>query len=204
MTDYGDAFGWLLMQSAGGKLSPNQRLLVDDVVLTQGIDLNKGELQMHCRDVASLGRAIQSVAQTVVRVSDLWFTFRTKRGDSIADDVDDWLGQRFFEFHRSVRYDGRSGLRWTVDYRVLSGSRTFLMFLLSSGSRSAARRISEHVVAGCVDLIHLSESENASLVSLFDDTTDVWQPEDFHLVESVSQTAMWSRPDQLERLLTAA
>ncbi len=204
VTDYGDALGWLLLQSASGKLTPKQRLILDDVVLTQGIALNRGELQMRCQDIASLGEAVQNVAQTVVRISDLWFTFRTKRGDSIAEEVGDWLSQRPFEYERSVAHSGRSGRQWKVDFQVIGGSRRSLVFLLSSGSRAVARRLSEHVVAGCLDLRHLSQSGEALLVSLFDDTIDVWRSEDLNLVESVSKVAMWSRPDQLEGLLTAA
>ncbi len=204
VTDYGDALGWLRMQSASGRLSPKQRLMLDDVVLTQDVDLDKGELKVNCRDIVSLGEAVQRVAQAVVRVSDLWFTFRTRRVQSVADEVDDWLRQRRFEFERSVRRSGRSGLLWTVDYQVITVSHTSLIFLLSSGSRAAARRVSEHVVAGCIDLIHLTESEGISLVSLFDDTSDVWQPENFNLAESVSRTVMWSRPDDLERVLTVS
>ena len=42
------------------------------------------------------------------------------------------------------------------------------------------------------------------LHTLFDDTEDVWQDEDFRLVEDLSEVARWSRPDEVERLLRAA
>jgi len=201
VTDYGDALGWLRMQSASGKLSPKQRWLVDDVRLTLGVDLHRGQLQLRCDDTGGLAGAVQRVAQAVVRVADIWFTFRTRVAESIADEVDDWLRGRAFDFQKGVQRDGRSGRHWTVDYQIVAGARMSLVFLLSSGSRANARRVSEHVVAGCFDLFHLSESGEASLVSLFDDTADVWQPEDFNLVQEVSQTAMWSRPGDLERVL---
>ena len=200
VTDYGDALGWLRMQSASGKLGPKQRWMVDDVRLTLGVEMHRGQLQARCDDAASLGDAVQRVAQAVVRVSDVWFTFRTRTAQSIADEVDDWLRERPFDFEKGVKRDGRSGRNWTVDYQIVAGARVSLVFLLSSGSRAAARRVSEHVVAGCFDLSHLSES-GASLISLFDDTADVWQAEDFNLVQEVSRTAMWSRPDDLERAL---
>ena len=71
VTDYGDALGWLLMQSANGKLSPKQRSLLDDLLLTQNIALDNGELQVRCWDLASLSEAVQLVSQTVVLISDL-------------------------------------------------------------------------------------------------------------------------------------
>ena len=201
VTDHGDALGWLRMQSASGKLSPKQRWMVDDVSLTVGVEVDQGQVRLLCEEPAALAEAVERVAQAVVRVSDVWFTFRTRSAESIAEEVDDWLKERSFEYERGVRRSGRSGRDWTVDYQVVTPSHTALLFLLSSGSRAAARRVSEHVVAGCFDLLHLSEAGEASLISLFDDTTDVWQPEDLNLVEGVSETVMWSRPDELERVL---
>jgi len=201
VTDYGDALGWLRMQSASGKLSPKQRWLVDDVRLTLGVDLQRGQLQLPCDDPGGIADAVQRVAQAVVRVSDVWFTFRTRAAESIADEVDDWLKERSFGFEKGVKRDGRSGRSWTVDYRIVAGARTSLVFLLSSGSRAAARRVSEHVVAGCVDLSHLPQTGQESLVSLFDDTADVWRPEDLNIVEGVSRLVTWSRPDKLASVL---
>lgn len=74
-----------------------------------------------------------------------------------------------------------------------------------TGSRAAARRVTEHVLADCVDLQHLKLSAvHIEFISLFDDTQDVWSDEDYRLLEPVSDIALWSRPDELERLLGAA
>ncbi len=83
--------------------------------------------------------------------------------------------------------------------------RTPLVFLLSTGSRAAARRIAEHVLAGCVDLSHLTVGRpDHVFVSLFDDTQDIWREEEFSLVEQYSKIARWSRPDEFEHTLRAA
>jgi hypothetical protein len=80
-----------------------------------------------------------------------------------------------------------------------------LIFLLATGSRAAARRVTEHVVTGLYDLSHLKVVQpRLSFVSLFDDTEDVWQEEDFRLVEGLSRVARWSRPDEFEATLRAA
>lgn len=203
VTDYGDALGWLYMQSAGGNLSPKQRSLLDDVLLTQGVRLENRELKILCPDSDSLSEAVHLVAQTVVRVADLWFTFRSRRGESIADEVEEWLKHRPYQYERGVTQSGQSGREWKVDYQVRAGSHQSFVFLLSSGSRAAARQISAQVVAGCFDLLPYAKTYRASLVSLFDDTSDVWRQEDLNLVQEVSETVMWSQPDKLERVLAA-
>ena len=91
---------------------------------------------------------------------------------------------------------------WNVDFETYTDNRTSLVFLLSTGSRGAVHRLTEHVFAGCGDLNHLKiDQPSLTFISLFDDTEDVWRPEDFSLVEVNSEIALWSRPDEFERLL---
>ena len=60
-------------------------------------------------------------------------------------------------------------------------------------------------MTGWHDLNHLKLTQtHLSFISLFDDSQDVWQDEDFRLVEDLSEVARWSRPDEVERLLRAA
>lgn len=202
ITDHGDAIGWLGMQSSSVRLSKKQRSLVDDVCETQGLEFDRGRLVTRCDGIVPVADAIERVALGVVRVCDIWFTFRSHASESVADEVDDWLRHRQFNFERQVKSRGRSSREWTIDYRVTAASRTSLVFLLTTGSRNAARRIAEHVLAGCVDLNHLrSDQPELAFVSLFDDTGDVWRAEDFALVEQHSEIAYWSRPDQVEQIL---
>ena len=75
--------------------------------------------------------------------------------------------------------------------------------VLSTGSRPSARRLAEHTLATWHDLSNLLIGpESLRFVSLFDDELDVWAPEDFSLVEDVSEIAYWSRKDEFAELLT--
>lgn len=117
----------------------------------------------------------------------------------------DWLTEKEIPFDRSVSLAGRSGRTWTVDYQTRLPQRTSLVFLLATGSRAAARRVTERVVASLHDLSHLKVIQpQLGFVSLFDDTEDVWQEEDFRLVQDLSFVARWSRPDEFEAILRAA
>lgn len=205
VTDFGDALGWLRMQSVSARRSRKQQLLIDDVCQTMGIQLSHGQLVLHSKMGDMLGEAVLLLAQAVVRVSDLWFTLRSRVVESTADEVDEWLREKQIPFERAVRRPGRSGQSWNIDFLANAHTGTSLVFLLSTGSRGAVRRITEHVLAGCVDLSHLKERQpNLGFVSLFDDTSDVWREEDFALVDPFSEVARWSQPDDLERLLLKA
>ena len=205
VTDFGDTLGWLGLQSVSQQRTPKQNALVQDVCQTLRIEFSSDQLML--RDVASgaLGESVLRVAQAAVRVSDLWFTLRSQAIQTTADEVDEWLRERAIDFERQVSKQGRSTQNWTIDFETYTDSRTCFVFLLATGTRGAVRRMTEHVVAGCVDLNHFKETQpNLAFVSLFDDTEDVWQPRDFSLVEEVSEVARWSHRDGLENLLITA
>jgi hypothetical protein len=79
-----------------------------------------------------------------------------------------------------------------------------LVYVLSTGSRGAARGVAEHVLAGWYDLTSLHVGPEAlQFVSLFDDTMDVWSAEDFNLLSDLSTIARWSQPEQFLQALAA-
>ena len=203
VTDFGDALGWLSVQSVSRNRSRRQNLLIEDVCQTLRVDLYRGQIVLRNVERDDLGEGVIRVAQAAVRISDLWFTMRTQTFQTTADDVEEWLYEKRIPFEREVKQSGRSNRDWTIDFRTAHTKRTSLVFLLSTGSRGSVRRITEHVVAGCVDLSHLKSAQpELAFVSLFDDTQDVWRDEDFSMVSAVSEVAHWSRPDEVERILT--
>ena len=204
ITDHGDALGWLGLQSVSAQRSPKQQMLVQDICQTLRIELFQGRLALRSVPQDEVAESVLRMAQAVVRVSDLWFTLRSQSLQTTADEVDEWLREKQIPFDRQVQKQGRSTRHWTVDFETYTDNRTSLVFLLSTGSRGAVRRLAEHVLAGRVDLSHLKiDQPNLTFVSLFDDTEDVWRPEDFSLVDEHAEIARWSRPDELESLLRA-
>ena len=203
LTDYGEALGWLRGQSFGDEMTVSQTRMAQDVCLTLGVELGRGQLTLHGVDALALSDAVHRVGQAMVRVADIWFTFQPRAIKTIGDEVDDWLREQRFEFQKLRPYRGRSGRVWTVDYEVLARTRRSLVFLLSTSNLSWARRLSERVVAECSDLSDLPrQQESLSFVSLFDDSANVWREEDFALVGSVSRIATWSRPDEFADILS--
>ena len=204
VTDFGDALGWLGLQAVSRQRSTKQQMLIRDVCQTLRIDLFQGQLVLRSVTNDALGESVLRLAQAVVRVCDLWFTFRGQSFQSTADEVDEWLREKQISFERQVQKQGRSTQNWTIDFETHTDNRTSLVFLLSTGSRGAVHRLTEHVFTGCGDLNHLKiDQPSLTFISLFDDREDVWRPEDFSLVEVNSEIALWSRPDEFESLLRA-
>ena len=205
LTDFGEALGWLRMHSASDSLSPRQSGFVNDVCRTLGVRLERGQLTLRIGKNAALGEAVLRLAQAVVRVSDIRFTFQRQRPQTTAKEVEIWLRERQINFQKAVRRQGMSLKKWRVNFETNCDNRTSMVFILSPRDRSAVSGITEHVTTACIDLSHLKESQSDDLfVSLFDDRDDrrkVWHPEDFNLVGRFSKIARWSQPDEFENIL---
>ena len=205
VTDLAETTGWLRTQSLSLRRSPKQNRLIADTCITHGVELCRGMLQVHCRRDDQLAETVTRLAQAALRVSDLWFTFRTRAVESVTDEVAEFLNERELPFDRSQNLAGRSGRGWTVDFVVRAPMRCSLVYVLSTGSRSAARGVTEHVLAAWHDLHHLSTGpETQYFVSLFDDTADVWEDADFRLVEPLSMVSRWSSPNDFAEVLSKA
>ena len=204
LADLGETLRWLRGQSISQRRSAKQQQLIEDVCLTHGVELYKGMLMLRLRPGEELASAVTRLAQAALRVADIWFTFRTRAVESATDEVADFLGEHAIAFERGERLAGRSGRTWTVDFYTRTPRRSSLIYVLSTGSRGAARGLVEHVVAAWYDLSHLKVGPEARrFVSLFDDTMDVWTEEDFRLVAELSEVSRWFRPDDLIPLLAA-
>ena len=202
ITDFGEALGWLRMQSQAGRRSPNQNRMIEDTCQTLGVELHRGQLILSIEGGDISGEAVLRLAQAVVRVSDLWFTLRKRPVETTAVEVNNWLKESKIPFQRSVGQAGRSGRNWTIDYRTDTNKRISLVLLLSTNSRASVRRLTEHVLAGWVDLNYLrTDQPKLTFVSLFDDKDDMWQDNDFGLLEPYSEVARWSQRDKFERIL---
>ncbi len=203
LTDFGDTLGWLWTQTVSNRRTNRQQRLIEDVCLTHGVELYRGMLTVRVSDPKALAEAVGRLSQAALRVSDLWFTFRSQSAASINEEVEEFLIGRQIGFDRGERLTGRSGRTWRVDFHTRTPERSALVNVLSTGSRTSARRLTEHMVATWHDLSNYRLGrESVRFVSLFDDDLDVWSPEDFVLVEDLSEVAFWSRKDEFAEMLT--
>lgn len=205
VTDFSEAVGWLRMQTVTGKLTVTQRDNIRDIGQTLGTEFKKGEIIYRCNDLSEVSEAVQIVGQAVLRVADLWFLLSHSVSHSIADEVEEWLQEKEIASERNVRATGRSGREWNVHFKTSIAENVSLVFVLSTGNRARVRPITEHVATGCMDLMNSlngdTSTDKLKMVSLFDDTVDVWRTEDYALLEPVSEIACWSSPDEFEHIL---
>ena len=204
ITDLGETLRWLRSQSIAPRRSPKQTKLIEDVCLNHGLEFYKGMLIARVKSDDNLAPIAMRVAQGALRVADIWFTMRTRSVESVTDEVELFLGEKEVPFQRSQPIIGRSGKTWRPDFHIRMPNRSSLVYVLSTGSRAAARGVVEHVVTSWYDLNNLRVGpESLQFISLFDDTMDVWSTEDFNLLQDLSAVARWSQPDAFLQTLAS-
>ncbi len=85
LTDFGETLGWLQMQTAAQQKSVKQRQLINDICLNLNVQLYRGMLMIRLKRSDDLAQAVMRLSQAALRVSDLWFIFRSQ-ADEIAVD----------------------------------------------------------------------------------------------------------------------
>lgn len=204
ITDLGETLRWLRTQSIAPRRSPKQNKLIEDVCLTHGLELFRGMFLARVRPGDDLAAVVMRLAQGALRAADIWFTMRSRSVESVSDEVDLYLTEKQVTFERQQPLLGRSGRTWRPDFHTRTPDHSALVYVLSTGSRAAARNVAEHVLAAWYDLNNLNIGPEAlRFVSLFDDTMDVWSPEDFKLLEDLSTVTRWSKPDEFMQTLAA-
>ena len=151
VTDLGETTRWLRMRPCRLGEHPGSRQSSRTSAKIHGVEFYRGMVVARARSQDDFAAVVTPVAQAALRVSDLWFTYRTRLVQSVTDEVADVLTEKKLSFERGERLLGRSGRTWTVDFHVRTPERSSLVYVLATGSRSAARAISEHVLAAWYD-----------------------------------------------------
>ena len=202
LSDLGETVRWLKMQTISPRRSPKQKQMIQDICLTHGVEFFRGMLQARYRRGDNLALAVTRISQAALRTADIWFTFRARAIESVTDEVTEYLTEKHIPFERNVTIPGRSGRVWPINFQIRAPKRSSLVGVLSTGSRGATRRITDHLVATWHDLSQLKVGpEPLHFVSLFDDTSDIWSDEDIRQLEDLSDIARWSEPDEFARIL---
>ena len=204
VTDLGETLRWLRMQSLSPRRSPRQNKLIEDVCLNHGLELFRGMLSARVKPGGTLASVLLRVAQGALRVADIWFTMRTRSVETVSEEVELFLSEKSVCFERNQPIVGRSGKTWRPDFHTRLPAKSSLVYVLSTGSRAAARNVTEHVLAAWYDLNQFRVGpESLQFISLFDDTMDVWSAEDFNLLKDLSVVSRWSEPEDFAQTLAA-
>ncbi|MEB3829332.1 DUF1828 domain-containing protein [Phormidium sp. CCY1219] len=204
ISDLGETLRWLRMQMTSKRISQKYRALMQDICLTCGVELVGGILRVRLEHPEELASAITQLAQASVRIAGLWTPPKGSGFVSILEQVAELLEREGIPFNRNAKFPGRSGRDWKIDFHTLNEGCNALVSVLSVGTAGAAVGKVKSVVAGWYDLTQMKQEPNSMrFISLFDDTGEVWGPEDFKLIGELSDVTYWTEPEKfLDKLVT--
>ena len=206
VTDLGEALGWLWTRRGIDALTKRQNELLDHVQRTSGVAISRGRLRRDCQTLGDLSLAVYSVAQTALRLADLWFTSapRAKREDARQDSreqVGAWLTSLRIPFNTRTPTEGHSGRRWTIDFRV-AGQRDTLVQWVNGRDQQSADAAINAAYAAFGDIANSSNGvRDVPRIALFNDALPYWTSVEYKLIKEVAEPAKWTERAGLEEIL---
>jgi len=199
LTDLGETMGYLADHGISPKQSPKRRKIINDVLLTQGVELFRGELRVPFNDWDKAAWAVMRLSQAIVQISDLVFSLRLSALTTFKEEVEEYWIESQIPYDVDYPVIGGSGESYTVDFYIPVPHRSWLVETLSSQSRSYANTLVSRVVRIWHDLLRVDG--RYGYISLIDDSTDVWKAEWLEQLAALSEVVIWSERERLPTIL---
>lgn len=199
LTDLGETMGYLADHGISPRQSPKRRKIINDVLLTQGIELFRGELRAPLVDWERAAWTVTRLSQTIVQIGDLVFSLRLSALSTFKEEVEEYWIESRIPYDVDYLVVGGSGESYTVDFCIPVPQRPGLVETLSSQSRSYANTLVSRVVRTWHDLLRVDS--RYGYISLIDDSTDVWKAEWFDQLANLSEVVVWSEREKLPAIL---
>jgi len=169
------------------------------LLLTQGVELFRGELRTSLEDWDKAAWTVMRLGQAIVQVGDLVFSLRLGVLSTFKEEVEEYWIESRIPYDVDYPVVGGSGESYTVDFYIPVPHRPKLVETLSSQSRSYANTLVSRVVRTWHDLLRVDG--RYGYVSLIDDSTDVWRPEWFDQLANLSEVVVWGERERLPAIL---
>jgi hypothetical protein len=200
LTDLGETTQWLRMQSTSQKRSEKQNLLIEDICQTHGTEMYRGMLTIRSSS-QRLMDDISQLAQACIRVADLWLLERSDCLESMKDEVAVFLEANEIRYNQRVPIIGQSGRKRLIDFLTIDPKQNSLIYILSVQNRPSANRRMDVVAASLLDVSENKDLSDYRFICLVDDRLDVWDKNNFNMLNKLSTVTYWSRPDEFLELL---
>ncbi|MBE9249231.1 DUF1828 domain-containing protein [Dolichospermum sp. LEGE 00240] len=200
LTDLGETFGWLYLQTAAYSLLKNQEIIIKDIVITHGVEQFNGMLITRLKKDDNLADAVLRLSQAIIRVADTNTKLKVPTFEPITEEVTKFLNKKKLNVERNKKITGMSGTARSVDFCVHRPHGTTLINTLSTPALRTARMRVDKVFTTWSEISYLKESKY-NFISLIDDSKNLWNENNITLLNRVSDVVKWSNRDDLQKFL---
>ncbi|MGQ9626585.1 MAG: DUF1828 domain-containing protein [Anaerolineae bacterium] len=199
LTDLGETMGYLADCGISPEQSPKRLKVINDILLTQGIERFRGELRVPIEDEKKITWSVTRLSQAIVQISDLIYSLRLSALISFKEEVEEYLIEKDIPYETNYLAIGGSGEYFTVDFHIPVPKRSWMMETLSSQSQTGANLVVSKVIRMWHDLRRVNG--RYGYISLIDDSAEVWKTEWFDQLADFSEVITWSEREKLLRVL---
>lgn len=202
ISDMGETIRWLGDHSFSAQRTQKQISVITRICKNSRVLFERGKIMARVGESGSLSDSLIKVSQCCMRVSDVSFTFQGKTSQSTTDDVAKYLSDNEIPFERNPSFDGISGRKVILDFKLLVREPTPLIKVLFTTSKAQKNRIVNTALRNWVELERIKKKHR--FIALFDDTVgDVWNAGDSKVLERHSDVFHWSHREELIQKIVA-
>jgi hypothetical protein len=225
LTDLGETFGWLYLQTSAFGLSENQEIIIKDILITHGIEQLNGMLVIRLKQDDNLSDAVLHLVQAIIRIADtnnepntssfkpiiepifnriIEINSQTKILASkpiiepIKEQLEEFLNNKNLNIERDKKFPGFSGTSRNVDFCIYQTTGNTLINVL--GIQGKPRLRAEKLFITWSEISYLKENKY-NFISLVDDSKNFKDEKSIKLLSKVSDVVKWSNRNYLQKLL---
>jgi hypothetical protein len=196
LSDMGETLRFLDSYLFDVKSTNKRKSIITDVIKSHNILFNKGTLLAVIKNPDNIFEAMVSLSQAIIRISDLLYTARGASFAAFEEEVKSMLDDNNFNYEQDYQVETSSS-NYVFEFAVESDRGLNLMKLVNAPKKGHPNtdRIVKIWFDISTDLEEKHPKENR--LTLLDDSSYAWKPNQFAVIEKLSSVHKWSRRELL-------
>jgi hypothetical protein len=177
--------------------SKSNRYKVEQIASRVHVEIQRGMIVKEGKP-EKIGELMFDVISAAKGIGDLIFLSRAYEPATFNEEVAKFLIEKSISFEPNYSINGVTGTKYIIDFRIVK-PKIMLVNTLSPSKEAGMRRKVDAVFRIWSDIN--GEFDKDKKVSLVNDFEFQWKPHDLKLLERVSNIELWSKKEEIVKLL---
>lgn len=200
LSDLSETYRYLLTYSMEISNSKKRKSTIENIVQTHNIRFKNGTFYVIIKNTENLLEALINLSQAVIRVSDLVYNLRVNSIGYFREEVVDLLEANNIEYETNyIIKTPTTESNYTFDFAVESKRGIINLMNLATTNKNGKKPPIDTFVKTWLDVgLHMSEDyPKQNRITLLDDISYEWKPNDYVLLTNLSEVYKWSNKESL-------
>jgi len=202
LSDMGETLRYLDTYLLDTSATEKRKSIITEVINSNNIRLSKGILHALIRNPERLLEAMFNMSQAIIRISDLLYTTKSHSVAVFEEEVKAFLEDNQFVYEQDYPVQTRMN-QYTIDFAIESKRGLQLLKLVNAPKKQTSKPAIDRTLRIwfeiATDLGEQFPLQNR--LTLLDDSSYIWNPKDYSVMESLCVVHKWGNKDSLLRSL---